>query len=72
MRIFGLIIAKDKTVFEESLELIRLATTIERKRVVDIVVEETRHGGKTHYEGSNCQTCRILHAIEGNDCECQN
>jgi hypothetical protein len=65
MRIFGLIIASEKTVYEEALDLIELGISVERDRVIDIVALETRHGGKTHYEGSNCQTCRILHAIEG-------
>lgn len=43
----------------------------ERIRAVDILSEETGHHGKTHYEGINCQTCRIARAIVGEESNMQ-
>lgn len=45
--------------------LVAAAKKQERKRIQQIIENETRHYGQTHYVGINCIVCNIHQAIEG-------
>lgn len=50
-------------------EAIYKATIKERERVVNVFSIETRHNGKTHYEGIDCWFCKAVEKVvqENND-----
>lgn len=37
----------------------------EQERIIDLLIIETGHNGKTHYEGVNCQLCKLIEKIIG-------
>lgn len=37
----------------------------EQERIIDLLIMETGHNGKTHYEGINCQLCKLIEKIIG-------
>lgn len=37
----------------------------EQERIIELLIIETGHNGKTHYEGINCQLCKLIEKIIG-------
>lgn len=48
-------------------EAIQKAVLAERKRAIEIFNVETRHNGKTHYEGIDCWFCKAVEKVVEND-----
>lgn len=45
-------------------EGIKEGRNLERERIIELLIQETGHNGKTHYEGINCQMCKLIELIE--------
>lgn len=37
----------------------------EQERIINLIIQETGHNGKTHYEGMYCYICKLIEKIEG-------